>query len=364
MRNPIRAFFLTLLCAAFSFAALFAEPAAGASSGSSVFAGYPSGVSGDYAVYRDYTWKNPTWIGFLRYDDSTWGAFAVTPSSSSRVSVLFSTEVSGGALVLTGQNVISKITNDDVITVNYLMKLLPDLYGWRNDGGPAVAVASKSRSPLLPKLVERSLKLPQFGGAVTLVFAPEVPVFNLQGLRGSDGKVALELERMGRIQSGGDDDFFGFSPAGTPKAGAALAIPPSRKNETRKVDGMNLALDDQWTMVADNTFFLGDSAALIVDTLDLSLMQIPKSNLALSLVRMFSLSSATAWSVPSELAVSGKASRIAISNLFYDSERGTLNRDIKTCVPSADGKKCTIVSLSVSETAYRANKAYFDSIVK
>ena len=346
------------------FAAFLFALVLGVSAEQKAFAGYPSDVSGDYAVYRDYTWKKPTWIGFLRYDDSTWGAFAVTPSSSSRVSVLFSAEISGGSLVLTGQNVISKITNDDVITVNYLMKLLPDLYGWRHDGGPAVSVPSKSRSALLPSLVERSLNLPQFGGSVTLGFAPEVPVFNLQGLRSSDGKTVLELVRIGRIQSGGDDAFFAFAPSSPAKDGVALVVPQSRKTETRKVDGMDLALDDQWTMVADNTFFLGDSAALIVDSLDLSLMQIPKTNLPLSLVRMFSLSSATAWSVPSELSVTGTSARFTVSNLFYDSERGTLNRDIKTCVPSSDGKKCTVVSLSISETAYRANKSYFDSIVK
>lgn len=355
MRTTFRFFFLS----AFLFAL-----ALNCAAETKAFDGYPAGVSGDYAVYRDYTWAKPTWIGFLRYDDSTWGAFAVTPATSSRVSVLFSTEIAGGKLVLTGQNLISKITSDDVLTVNYLMKLLPDLYGWRNDAGSSVSAGPKSRSALLPKIAERKLNLPQFGGAVTLAFAPEVPVFNLQGMRGADGKAVLELARIGRIQSGGDDAFFAFAPAPDAKEGTELAVPSSRKTETRNVDGMSLALDDQWTMVADNTFFLGDAAVLIVDTIDLSLMQIPKANLPLSLVRMFSLSSPSAWSVPEDLSVAGTSSRFTVSNLFYDSERGTLNRDIKTCVPSSDGKKCVVVSLSISETAYRANRAYFDSIVK
>ena len=34
--------------------------------------------SGDYVIYRDYSWKAPTWIGFLYYNDETYGAFIRT----------------------------------------------------------------------------------------------------------------------------------------------------------------------------------------------------------------------------------------------------------------------------------------------
>ena len=329
------------------------------------FASFPAGVSGDYAIYRDYSWKAPTWVGFLYYDDSTYGVVAVTPSTGARVKVLFSVETVDGKMILTGQNVVSKVSQDDVVTVNYLMTLLPEIWGWRslpNRAPEKNTQFAKSRSSLLPPSVCVAAKLEDFGGDVTLTWAPEIPVFNLAAVDSAGGKPVLELARIGRIKSGGEDAFFGFSPAPEAKAGVALALPSSRKAEMRTVDGVKLALDGQWTMVADNTFFLGDAAVIIVDTLDIALLQIPADNLPLSMVRLFSLSSDQSWSYPGEVAVSGNLKSFRVTNLFYDVKTGTANRDIKECRLSADGKKCAVVSLSVSEVAYRSNKAYFDSL--
>lgn len=346
-------------------APLAAQTAAGsqASAGASAFAPFPAGISGDYVVYRDWSWEKPTWIGFLYYNDSTWGAFMKDPSTGSDVRLLFSTETLDGKLVLTGQNIVSKITQDDVLSVNYLMKLLPVFHAWRNGAASVSASPSKEsgRSSLLPPIVTLDASDAMFGGAVKATFAPEVPVFNMRSLDGAGDRRVMTLERVGRVKSS-DTEFFSFVAAGEPKAGAALALDSKRVAEKRVVDGVSLTLDGQWTMYADNMFFLGNSAALIVDTLDLSLMQIPRENLPLSLVRMFSLSSADSWVVPSSLSVAGTASRFTVTNLIFDSTRGSLNRDIKTCVVSKDGASCVVISLSVNETAYQANKAYFSSL--
>lgn len=365
----------TLFLFAATLAASATSPAAGP------MASFPAGISGEYAIYRDWTWKTPTWVGFLQYDESTYGALAVTPDSGANVSILFRCETVGGKMVLTGQQIISKITQADVGTVNYLMSLLPDLYAWRTDAakngtkvpagkrGSAGATAAgtsgtaaPARSPLLPEAVRSALKADGFGGDVVCLWAPEVPVFNLASMTGADGKPRLSLERTGRIQAGGEGDFFGFKPLPDTKQGVALTVPAKRRAGTKTVDGVKLNLDDQWKQVADNTFLLGNSAVLIVDTLDIALMQIPRENLALSLVRLFSPSSATAVADPAALSVTGTAKRFRIVNRFRDVESGTENRDLKLCVPSADGKKCAVASLSVNETAYLANKAYFDSL--
>ncbi len=340
-------------------------------------ASFPSPVSGDYVVYRDYSWEKPTWIGFLYYDDSTYGAVAVTPSSGANVSVLFRVETVDGKLVLIGQNIVSKITQSDVVTVNYLMSLLPDLYAWqqgsgvqrRATAGTATVPAVALRSLLLPAAIVHSLNKVEFGGDVSLRFVPEVPVFNLQGMTGIGGKPILELARVGRIRSGEDSSFFGFTPVPVQvalKEGTPLVLSPSRKGDSKTVDGITLKLDGQWTMVADNTFFLGDTAVLIVDTVDLAALGLPTeklkpANLPLALVTLFSLSSSTSWAIPAELMVSGTEKRFRIENLFYDSETGHANRDIKICIPLAD-HTCTVISLSVSDTAYQANKAYFESL--
>lgn len=376
LRTPVRVA-LRLAVAVVAFAASAAAPLAaqdahspqtggakastGATSGA--FAQYPAGLSGDFVVYRDWSWEKPTWVGFLYYNDSTWGAFVKSPASGADVRLLFSTETLDGKLVLTGQNIVSKITQDDVLSVNYLMKLLPLFHEWRNGDASSAAFAAKEsgRSTLLPPIATLAASDAMFGGAVTVTFAPEVPVFGLRALDGAGGKRIMTLERVGRVKSS-DAEFFSFVAPGEPKAGASLSLDAKRVAEKRVVDGVSLSLDGQWTMYADNMFFLGNSAALIVDTLDLSLMQIPRENLPLSLVRMFSLSSAESWAEPSSLSVAGTASRFTVTNLIFDSARGSLNRDIKTCVVSKDGASCVVISLSVSETAYQANKAYFSSL--
>ena len=363
---------ILLFClSVFSFAA-FSAP--------SPMADFPPGLSGDYVVYRDWSWELATWVGFLQYDETTFGALAVTPDSGANVSILFRCEFVDGKMILTGQQIISAITPKDVETVNYLMDLLPELHAWRASAArngtkvsPGKASSGKDvpssvvpRSSLLPSAVKTAFAAPNFGGDVVCTWVPEVPVFNLASMSGKDGKARLSLDRMGRIQAGGEADFFGYKPVLETKNGAPLTVPTARATETRTVDGVKLALDGQWTMVADNTFFLGNSAVLIVDTLDLSLMQIPRDNLVLSMVRLFSLSGAAAVSFPGDLSVTGTANLRYLNPLgstqVLPGNRFLTVHDAKLCVPSSDGKKCTVVSLSVSEIAYRANKAYFDSL--
>lgn len=328
-------------------------------------ASYPSGVSGEYVVYRDYSWKAPTWIGFLYYDDSTWGAFSFTPSTGSRVSVLFRTEEADGQLILTGQQIISEIQQSDVPAVNYLMALLPDLFSWRKDlssSRSVVRLSTEERSALLPAGIHLLKNLSTFGGDVSLGFVPEVPVFNIASMTGIDKNPILELARSGRVGSAGDSEFFSFEPQETPKNAAVFSPVAQDAREKRKVDGVDLNLDGQWTMVADNTFFLGNTAVLIVDTIDLSLIEIPQDNIPLSFVRLFSLSSSSAWADPTKLKVSGTSEGFIIENLFFDVQSGTLNRDIKKCILSADGKKCTVISLSVSDASWKNNETYFNAL--
>jgi hypothetical protein len=363
MRNFVKIVFLSVMCAFFPLAALSAE---------SAFDAFPPAVSGDYAIYRDYTWKEPTWVGLLRYDDTTWGAVCVTPSTKSNVSVLFRAEIADGKLVLTGQSIISKITQNDVTAVNYLMRLLPDLYSWRHDADASAAVpsgassrivqAAASRSAILPAPVYSAKKLASFGGDVILSWLPEVPALGFAGMTGADGKPVLELARAGRIRSGGDQEFFGFTPLPEGKTGETLFLSVKRTIDAKTVDGVTLKLDGQWKQVADNTFFLGNSAVIIVDTIDLAAAGITAKELPLSLVRLFSLSSGSSWAMPGEFSVTGDEKKFRVMNLFHDTETNIRNRDVKLCVPSADGKTATIVSLSAHESVWRANREYFDSL--
>ncbi|ULQ60913.1 hypothetical protein K7I13_06545 [Brucepastera parasyntrophica] len=323
--------------------------------------------SGEYVVYRDYTWADPTWVGFLFYDNSTYGAFCVTPSTGSRVAILFRTETLDGQMILTGQNIISEITQDDVLAVNYLMQLLPDMYRWRSSAeqGAGAGIAKiKNRPALFPPAVQQKISAREFGGDVVLTYTPETPFFNLHTMTGADGGVLLQLVRTGQIDFGGDSVFFEFVPVPediTPdRNGSSYMVPKKRKAETKTVDGIKLKLDDQWTMVADNAFFLGNEAVILVDILDYEETETGPEDMPILLLRLFSFSGRDTWSIPSEMTVTGSAKRFRIDNTFYDSENDTLRRSIKVCIPQKEGY--AVISLAVTESVYRANRKYFDGL--
>lgn len=328
-------------------------------------ASFPEAASGEYAIYRDRSWKEPTWIGFLQYDKNTYGATLVAPDSGARVSILFSTEPLDGKLVLVGQRFISEPGKDDVIHVNYLMRMLPAMYEWRETArasGTPADFAEANRSRLLPPAVRLMRDDASFGGVVSLAYEPEVPVFNLRSLSGRSGAI-LELARSGKIPAGGDAAFFSFAPRSEPRAGAAFSAKRGLESDVKTIDGVKLRLDEQWSMVADNTFFLGGTAMLVVDTLDLAFLELPRAGLPLSLLKIFGASSPSAWVEPSSTRLSGSAERFTVESLVFDPDGGRMNRDIKTCVVSADGKRCVVASLTVSDDAYVANRAYFDAVV-
>ncbi len=361
----------SLVAAALLFLTPLPVPAQAPGGAGGLYSGQP--VSGDYAVYRDGSWKEPTWIGFLYYDDSTWGAFLKAPTRSTDVRILFRAEPADGKLVLTGQNIISKISNDDVETVNYLMGLLPDLFSWSSSASAEGNRLEGERSPLagrsalLPPASRTKRTEAQFGGEITLEWAPEVPLFGLSSLSTSTGSRLLTLDRTGRVGSKGDSVFFDFKPLAydAPESGDTVrSITPAGKGETRVIDGIELHLDGNWTMVADNAFFMGNDAMLVVSRLDTTAHT--ERDLAAALVRRFSLSGDMDYALSAETSLSGTPDRFLIGNLFYDAESRSFKRDLKLCLPERgpDGSLSgvQVLTLVVDDRLYGKNREYFDGL--
>ena len=74
--------------------------------------GWVGTSSGDYIVYKDASWKEEAYLGFLYYNESSIGTFLYLPSYSLRVKILFSVEDLNGELVLTGQKILGEQRND------------------------------------------------------------------------------------------------------------------------------------------------------------------------------------------------------------------------------------------------------------
>lgn len=305
-------------------------------------------VSGDFVIYRDYSWKNPTWIGFLYYDDNTYGAMLYTPATGSRVTILFSCESESKQLVLTGQKMISPITPDDTAAVNYLMTILPTLYAQRmlptHTSGLFAGAQSKTEDDT-------------FGGSVTLQFENYIPLFHLKTLTNNAKGLVLELTEFGSIQSDDEPLFYAYKPPEPKPSTEQFTLAKNRTQEPVTLYGVKLQLDSQWKKIADNSFLCGNTAFLMVTPLS-----VPKTGGGLKpqvqLLRYFLSSSPTVKALYPQTRISGTEKQFTIEQLVYDVKLQKLTKDIKQCIKHEDGTYL-IISLTVDSAAYSAQTAYF-----
>ena len=311
--------------------------------------------SGDYVIYRDYSWKAPTWIGFLYYNDGTYGAFIRTdePGNPHTVSILFSTQVEKGQLVLTGQQIISSITSDDTFGVNYLMELLPKLYELKT-------FPRAGKAPFGTATVRKQME--EFGGTVTLNFQSFVPLFHLKTITGVKKETVLELTEIGSINGNGESVFYGYDPVEPQQDTNVFTLNKAAKKETVTVSGVRLHLDSQWKKIADNSFLCGNTAFLTVSTINVP----PAENgnplsAPEQLLRLLTASSPYAKILLSYTTVEGKQTTFTLKQSVYDVESKKISKDIKRCIKNKDGS-FTIVSLTVNSHAYSAEQAYFNGL--
>lgn len=311
--------------------------------------------SGDYVIYRDYSWKVPTWIGFLYYNDETYGAFIRTddPENPRTVSILFSGTIEKGKLSLTGQQIISSITRDDTFGVNYLMDLLPKLYELKT-------FPRAGKSPFGTATVRKQME--EFGGDVTLNFQSFVPLFHLKALTGAKKETVLELIEIGSINGNGESVFYGYSPAEPKQDENTFSLDKTAKKETINVSGISLHLDSQWTKIADNSFLCGNTAFLTVSTVNLPPAE-SGNQLSASerLIRLLTASSPYVKTLLPYTIAEGTPSAFTLTQSVYDIESKKISKDIKRCIKNKDGS-FTIISLTVNSYAYSAAQAYFNGL--
>lgn len=310
-------------------------------------------VSGDYVIYRDKTWKDPAWLGFLYYNDNSIGTFLYIPNKNVRAEILFSGEISDGKFVLTGQNIISERNQDAeyILAVNYLMELLPDLYSFKTE--------PQAKNPLL-KRSTKTFSAKQFGGTGEFDFLSYIPLFHLYSVKDSSLSTVFQLEYIGRISGNNDTAFFKFEPAQMQKDNSGFELKKDIKHETKVVDGINLYLDNHWTQIADNAFLMGNNAFLTVNTVPASSFSDIPDDPVSSAVKLFSLSGNKVKIMIEEMVLSGNEKQFKIENMNYDVETKIANKDIKTVIKK--GNSYAVVSLTVKAASYRKYKKYFDAL--
>lgn len=308
--------------------------------------------SGDYVIYKDNSWKEPTWIGFLYYNSNTIGSFLYTANGKTFVKILFSGEESGGEFVITGQNIISQKSNDSLYTysINYLMELLPKLYSWK--------IQPKNKGNVIKKS-SLTIDEPQFGGKAELRFSSYVPIFCLDRILDKDGKNIFVLEEIGLTDN--ENDFFNFTPIPDVniKSSKFSLAKKLEKKEVKIADAV-IHLDSQWKQIAYNSFLLDNEAFLSAVPFDLKKASIT-GDINDFIIKYLCSSGTDVKVIVEKTDISGTNVEFKIKNEVYDIQSKTIKYDIKD-VKKIKGTEYLITSLTVNKSTYKKYKKYFDSL--
>ena len=314
--------------------------------------GWEGTSSGDYVVYKDASWKEEAYLGFLYYNESSIGTFLYLPSYSLRVKILFSVEDLNGELILTGQKILSEQRNDElyILAVNYLMDILPNLYKTKIKPAKKAGIIKKE---------EKIFNTQQFGNSCTFYYSSYIPFFYLDSISDENGKKVLILQEMGRLKD--DSDFFSFEPTKIPRIKwSELILEKNPKKEKKTVEGVTFNLDSQWKQIADNSFFMGGIAFLTVNKVNgKQFSDIPEDVIS-SMVKVFLMSGKNSKVLHEMTELIENKKGIFIKTEHYDILAQKMIKDIKAVIKRKN--EYVVVSLTVDAAYYKWNNSYFDNL--
>ncbi|MBO4319100.1 MAG: hypothetical protein J5857_01365 [Treponema sp.] len=314
--------------------------------------------SGEYVYYQDKTFTRDSIVGFLFYNDSTYAVRYYAPAnkkeslSEKDITVYFSVNPDANYLELTGENIVGASTQDDVEIVNYLHDLFYEL-------------SSRAAKAILTDgtVISSKQDYAQFGGNVTIVFNPLVPIFNIEAIKAGDGKYLLQLQTVGTLASSADKSFTQYKRIdGLPKD-KTRKFKNDKKAKKQKIDalGLNINIDSQWTQKSDAMWALGDYAMLMVASIGNN-SQMTQDYMWDYLQRMWCSGSDGSYALWQHKKVERSKDTLSIMNVFYEPDTGSVTRDFKIAKKTKDGY--AVIILTVFDDVYQKNKAYFDSILK
>lgn len=302
--------------------------------------------AGQYVYYKDYTFKNDTYIGFLQYDDATFSARFFSPASESgtiNVLIVFTVDSAKDKLELTGENIIQADGTIDVSTeVNYLHDLLYELTARRK----------KISAQDLKNNYRNTDIYWQFGGEVTLIWDNKIPIFNLAKIQNASGDILLQAVCLNAITSSDDKGFENF--AGFP----ALPQQPKKSKFNQK------KLDKQWKAASENMWLLNSDALVFTSESELLLDFFNDKLFSFDdyFSRAYLLSSESNYGYLPLAEVKHINGSLVVSSMQYNIQTKKWTKDIKI-IRNKEGSKYQISGITVFYDYYKKYSAYFDTIV-
>lgn len=341
---------------------------------------YLKDESGQYVYYRDYTFPYEAYVGFLHYDEGTYGMRFYAPNqplegvsqaaaqagvatkggmvgAPKSVEVLFTVNTESNVTEMTGEKFLTNITGNDTEIVNYLHDLVYEFSARRR----------KLADPVVTKEASSREDFSQFGGTVTMKYSFDVPIFNLKEIIGADGAPSFQLATVGALASSSDNSFFEFTGFPAPMQDKARNFTSTQKKPSQKVryQSQEIKLDHQWTQAAENMYLLGDVAMVAMTEFQPSEQVATAGSTAIldAFCRNLSLGTTGSYTDWGNRKIQRSKNSLEVSLRTHIPEDNAVSQNFKFITKNKAGGY-SIMTLTIFDRAYKDNRKYFDAIVK
>lgn len=340
------------------------------------FKSYIPDNAGTFIYYRDYSFNRESYIGLLKYDDSTYQIKYFAPADKKQklleknIAIAFTINPKANNFEMTGEKILSAINQDseDIDLLNYLHDFLYEFSSRRIKAGDITPQTEDYQ--MGDNFQENGYQImqnyEQFGGKVTITYDLLVPFYNIKNITNEKGENVLECVSIGTITSQDDktfDDFKGNNYT-------AKKIKSKKIKQAEEVvfstDFASVKIDKNWTPVENSIYMLNDEAILFMADFNIPGTK-DKQQVLLTSLRSFISGKDFTYTDFTSIEFLPKDSDSNIVKVSYKTFSPKTNSVIYVIRYIYQGKTVEdnyLLSLSVNENAYKNKKAYYDNIIK
>lgn len=276
--------------------------------------------SGQYVYYRDYGFTWETYIGFIQYDEATYGVryYAPNPDLGSQdIEILLTIDPTQDYVLMTGEKIVSDVTMDDNTMINYLHDMFYELAPRRkNVVLDYVAPELDTELATTKQFVHDDFF--QYGGSVLMEYDLHIPIFNLRSIK-SGNEIVLEAVTMGQLTETGDPAFSNFK--GFP------TLPSKEPNSELVIKD----LENQWLDEGGGFYFIGSESMLFSYDAEFPVNFVDSYNVSVYdfIAKDFSLSGLDSYVYLPEQKVELVNDSLVVTNSIYMPVMNQFTKDIK-----------------------------------
>ncbi|MGI5172983.1 hypothetical protein H0R92_05195 [Treponema sp. OMZ 840] len=324
--------------------------------------------SGQYVYYRDSTFTQPVYVGFLQYDEGNYAMRYYAPeaqSGSKEITLFFTLDTEKDYVSMTGEKIVPTLKAEDTPTLNYLHDLFYEFNAHRKKISPE-KLAGKSA---IPYKAEQNAEIRIFGGETLIVYDYLIPLFNIREIKAHDNVPVFTAVATGQLLSSSDNSFLNFTgiPQDTKERNFSISAQELIASAlTNKAGALTVSADEtahmdgEYKAVADNLGFWGSRALMYTDLIQppADFFKDKKYGFFHVFARSLSFGSEGVYICTENQSVAEREKVLITVNRSYDNGTGRFYVNIKIINEKESGL-FTVTGFSADIDYYNSHKAYF-----